>query len=203
MQIVLIKIVAFFGTAAIAAYSIGLRIHQISLLPAFALGNSAATMMGQNLGAGRPARARKAAWVATMIDAVIMLVLTVIFVMFAPALIKLFDKNPDVVRMGSHYLLTVSPFYIFTALAIVLGRALSGAGRTMATMILTIISLWGVQVPVAFILSRFCDMGPQGVWWAIAIANAVHGLLITWWFVKVRNSLSAMTGSPVMAEVEA
>ncbi len=203
MQVVLIKIVAFFGTAAIAAYSIGLRIHQISLMPAFALGNSAATMMGQNLGAGMPDRARKAAWVATIIDVVIMLFLTLVFILFAPVLIGIFDRNPDVVRIGSHYLMTVSPFYIFTAFSIVLGRALSGAGRTMATMILTIISLWGIQVPLAFLLSRFCGMNEQGVWWAISIANAMQGMLITWWFQKVRNSLSAVTGSPVMAEVEA
>jgi putative MATE family efflux protein len=202
MQVVLIKVVAFFGTAAIAAYSIGMRIHQISLMPAFALGNSAATMMGQNLGAGKPERARKAAWVATAIDVAIMVFLTIVFVLYAPVFIRVFDRNPEVVRMGSHYLMTVSPFYIFTALAIVLGRALAGAGRTMATMVLTIISLWGIQVPLAIILSRCCDMGTQGVWWAISIANMVHGLLIAWWFHRVRKNLSAVTGLPVMAEIE-
>ncbi|MDD4871739.1 MAG: MATE family efflux transporter [Kiritimatiellae bacterium] len=202
MQVVLIKVVAFFGTAAIAAYSIGLRIHQISLLPAFALGNAAATMMGQNLGAGRADRARKASWVATSIDAGIMMVLTAVFFMFAPVFIRIFDTNPEVVRIGSHYLMTVSPFYIFTAFAIVLGRALSGAGRTMATMILTIISLWGIQVPLAIVLSRYCDMGTQGVWWAISIANTIHGLLITWWFQRVRENLSATANLPVFTEAD-
>jgi len=202
MQVVLIRVVAFFGTAAIAAYSIGMRIHQISLMPAFALGNAAATMMGQNLGAGKPDRARRSAWVAAIIDVGIMVVLTIIFFIFAPALIRLFDKNPEVVGMGSHYLMIVSPFYIFTAFAIVLGRALGGAGRTMATMVFTIISLWGIQVPLAIVLSRYCGMETQGIWWAISIANAIHGLLITWWFYWVRDKLSTTTGVTPITEVE-
>jgi putative MATE family efflux protein len=202
MQVVLIRVVAFFGTAAIAAYSIGMRIHMISLLPAFTLGNAAATIMGQNLGAGKPDRARKAAWVATAMDVGIMVVLTVVFMLFAPGFIRIFDNNPEVVRIGSHYLMTVSPFYIFTAFAIVLGRALSGAGRTMATMVITIVSLWGLQVPLAILFSRFLGMGTQGVWWAIAIANAVHGLLITWWFHVVRNKLSSSVEPVVIPEME-
>lgn len=202
MQVVLIKVVAFYGTAAIAAYSIGMRIHQISLMPAFALGNASATMMGQNLGAGKPERARNAAWVATVIDVGIMLALSVIFVAFAPLFIAIFDKNPEVVRIGSHYLMTVSPFYIFTAFAIVLGRALSGAGRTMATMVITIVALWGIQVPLAIILSRVFGMNTQGVWWAISIANTIHGLLIMWWFVRVGDKLLPDKIVPVISEVE-
>jgi putative MATE family efflux protein len=202
MAVVLMRIVAFFGTAAIAAYSIGLRIHQISLLPAFTLGNAAATMMGQNLGAGKPGRARQAAWVATFIDLGIMVVLMVVFLVFAPVLIRIFEDSPEVVRTGSHYLWTVSPFYIFTAFAIVLGRALGGAGRTLATMIITIICLWGIQIPLAFLFSRTLGMGTQGIWWSIAVANTVHGLLITWWFYVVRDRLSANVMAPLQSEVE-
>ena len=186
MSMILMRIVALCGTAAIAGYGIGLRFHMIILMPAFVLGNAAATMVGQNLGAEKPDRARAAAWLATGIDEVIMVASAALMLAFAPAFVRWFDPNPEVVQMGSDYLRTVSPFYVFTALAIVLGRALDGAGQTMATMIFTIITLWGLQVPLALFMSRATQPATQGIWWAIAIAVTAHGLMVTGWFLTGR-----------------
>lgn len=186
MALILMRIVALCGTAAIAGYGIGMRFHMIILMPAFVLGNAAATMVGQNLGAGRPDRSKSAAWLATGIDVVIMAASAALMLAFAPPFVRLFDANPEVVRVGAGYLRTVSPFYVFTALAIVLGRALDGAGQTMATMIFTVTSLWGVQVPLALFLSRATQPATQGIWWAIAIALTVHGLMVTGWFLAGR-----------------
>lgn len=191
MNLFLIRIIALFGMSAVAAYGIGFRFHQISLLPAFALGNAAATMVGQNLGAEQPERSRRAAWLATGIDMAIMVAVGAVFVLFAPLLMKGFTDSPEVVEIGSRYLRTVSPFYVFTAMAIVLGRALNGAGRTMATMVLTILCLWGLQIPLAILLSSVLGWGPQGVWWAIGIAVTAHGLLTAMWFHAVRGNLAA------------
>lgn len=182
MALILMRIVALCGTAAIAGYGIGMRFHMIILMPAFVLGNAAATMVGQNLGAGRPDRSRSAAWMATGIDVVIMAASAVLMLVFAPPFVRLFDANPEVVQVGADYLRTVSPFYVFTALAIVLGRALDGAGQTMITMICTVTSLWGLQVPLALFLSRVTQPATQGIWWAMAIAVTVHGLMVTGWF---------------------
>ena len=186
MALILMRIVALCGTAAIAGYGIGKRFHMIILMPAFVLGNAAATMVGQNLGAGRPDRSKSAAWMATGIDVVIMAASAALMLAFAPPFVRLFDANPEVVRVGADYLRTVSPFYVFTALAIVLGRALDGAGQTMATMIFTIISLWGLQVPLAFFMSRTMQPATQGIWWAIGIAMTVHALMVTGWFLTGR-----------------
>ncbi|MDD5676967.1 MAG: MATE family efflux transporter [Kiritimatiellae bacterium] len=186
MALILMRIVALCGTAAIAGYGIGLRFHMIILMPAFVLGNAAATMVGQNLGAGRPDRSRSAAWLATGMDVAIMAISAAVIIVFAPPFVRLFDDNPEVVSVGANYLRTVSPFYIFVALAIVLGRALDGAGQTMATMIFTVISLWGLQVPLAFFLSRIIHPATQGIWWAIGIAIMVHALLVTGWFLTGR-----------------
>ncbi|MCG2658683.1 MAG: MATE family efflux transporter [Kiritimatiellae bacterium] len=186
MALILMRIVALCGTAAIAGYGIGMRFHMIILIPAFVLGNAAATMVGQNLGAGRPDRSRSAAWLATGIDVMIMAVSAALMLAFAPPFVRLFDANPEVVSVGANYLRTVSPFYIFTALAIVLGRALDGAGQTMATMICTVASVWGLQVPLAIFLSRVAQPATQGIWWAIAIAVTVHGLMVTGWFLTGR-----------------
>ncbi len=182
MGAVLMGVVAGCGTAAVAAYGIGLRFHMIILMPAFALGGAAATLVGQNLGAGHPERARRAAWMAAILGIGFMAVTALILVSVAPGLIRVFNTEPDVVRIGARYLRTVSPFYIFAALAIVLGRALNGAGDSLAPMICNVLALWGLQVPLALELSRVWHPPTQGIWWAIVIAMAVHGLLIAAWF---------------------
>ncbi len=182
MSLVLMRIVANAGTVAVAAYGIGMRFHMIILMPAFTLGNAVATMVGQNLGAGQPGRAERAAWLGTLLDIGVMVVAGIVLVFAARPLIGVFDDNPEVVAVGTAYLRTVSPFYLFAALAIVLGRALMGAGDTVVPMLCTIVGLWGVQVPLALWLARLCEPSTQGVWWSIGIATTVHGLLVAGWF---------------------
>jgi Na+-driven multidrug efflux pump len=156
----------------------------IVLMPSFALGGAAATMVGQNLGAGKPARARQAAWAATFVGIGFMIVSAAIMIAFAPSLIRIFNSDPEVVTVGSRYLKVVSPFYAFAALGIVLGRALNGAGDTVGPMIITIVTLWGLQIPLALSLARVLSPSTDGIWWAIAAAFVVQGLLILAWFEK-------------------
>ena len=182
MAAVLMRLVANFGTAAVAAYGAGLRFHMIVLMPAFALGGAAATVVGQNLGAGRPDRARRGAWTAAGMDAVLMVFSGLLLALFAPAFIGVFNADAEVVRIGAKYLRVVSPFYIFAAPAIVLGRALNGAGDSFWPMVMTIVSLWGLQVPMALWLSRRPEFGLDGVWWSMAAATTLHGLLVAAWF---------------------
>jgi putative MATE family efflux protein len=182
MGAVLMRVVASCGTAAVAAYGTGLRIHMIVLMPAFALGGAAATLVGQNLGAGKPERARAAAWLATSMDLLFMLAAIFIMMTFATPLMQLFNGDAEVVRIGVSYLLITSPFYLFAALGIVLGRGLNGAGDTLAPMIATILALWGLQVPLAIWFANLFALPTDGIWWAISIAGMAHGLLITGWF---------------------
>lgn len=184
MSLVLMRIVASCGTAAVAAYGIGLRFHFIVLLPAFALGGAGATMVGQNLGAAQPQRARRAAWMATFMDMGFMAIAVAVFVIAAPSLIGIFNRTPEVVAIGTRYLRIVSPFYLATALGIVLGRSLSGAGDTVTPMLITILTLWGGQVPAAIFLSRVMNPPTDGVWWAMAFAFVAQGLLTAYWFER-------------------
>ena len=169
-------------TAAPAAYGVGMRIHMVILMPAFALGGAAATMVGHNLGAGEPARARHAAWLATAIDVLFMAGAATLMMALAPQIISIFNRDPMVVEIGSHYLRVVSPFYIFAALGIVLGRALNGAGDSMGPMIITVVTLWGLQVPLAIYFSHIWQPATQGIWWAMSAAMLVQGLLVMAWF---------------------
>ncbi|MBA4388015.1 MAG: hypothetical protein C0404_08545 [Verrucomicrobia bacterium] len=180
--LILLKIVSRYGTAAVAAYGIGMRFHMTMLMPAFVLGNSVAPIVGQNLGAGKPERSSAAAWLATGIDLAVKVVIATILVAWASSLVSCFDTNHEVVTEGKAYLRIITPFLLFAGIAIVLGRALQGAGDVVAPMVATVISLWGIQLPLALLLPHYFNLNINGVWWAISIATVVHGLMIWVWF---------------------
>jgi Na+-driven multidrug efflux pump len=140
------------------------------------------TLVGQNLGARRPDRAQSATWLAVGIGEAIMAASIVFLMAFAPWLVERFDKNPEVIRIGAVYLWLVSPAHLFATLAIILGRALQGAGATLAPMVITLVALWGLQVPLAVGLSKIVQPSVVGIWWAINIATLVHGVMLVVWF---------------------
>ncbi|MBP7275150.1 MAG: MATE family efflux transporter [Kiritimatiellae bacterium] len=182
MSLVLMGIVASCGTAAVAAYGIGLRFHIIILMPAFALGWAAATLMGQNLGAGLPDRAQRAVWTAAGLDVALMVVSGLALAAWAEPLVRLFSSDPEVVQIGVRYLRVVSPFYIFATFGIILGRGLNGAGDTVGPMAITILTLWGLQVPLAVYLSRVLNPATDGIWWAMNAAFVLQAALTIVWF---------------------
>jgi len=186
MGIVLMRIVAGCGTAAVAAYGIVWRFHMMLLLPAFALGNAAATLVGQNLGAGRPRRAARAAWLAAGMDVGWIALAAAVLWVVAPGLVSVFSGEPTVIEIGTSFLRIVSPFFIFAALAIVLNRAMQGAGDTVSPMVITLIALWGLQVPLALWFARIWDPPTQGIWWATSIAISSHGVMAGAWFLRGR-----------------
>lgn len=179
MSAALMRIVASCGPAAVAGYGVGLRWHMFILMPAFAFGNATAALVGQNLGAAQPDRARRAAWTASCIDAGIMALFAGIALVAAVPMMRLFSADPAVVHNGAEYLRLVSPIYPAVAFGIILGRALNGAGDSLAPMVITGISLWGIQMPVAILLVRWMEPSTLGIWIAIAIGNLLHALLIT------------------------
>jgi putative MATE family efflux protein len=187
MAFALMKIVSACGTAAQAAFGIVVRFDMILLMPAFALGNATAAMVGQNLGACKPDRAARAAWTAAGLGMFIMAVAALLMFVFAPQLIWCFSRDSaEVIKIGTAYLRTASPFLVAGAAAIVLGRALQGAGDAMPPMIITIVSLWCVQVPLAMYWSRIWQPPTQGIWWANAVTALSHGILTTAWFQSGR-----------------
>ncbi|MEI8350797.1 MAG: MATE family efflux transporter [bacterium] len=186
MSVVLMRIVSGCGMAAVAAYGIGVRFHMMAMMPAFVLGNAAGAIVGKNLGAKHLGRAQKVAWLATGFGALILLVCAAILMLFAAPLIRVFDDNPDVVHIGRNYLWVASFFHVFAALSIILGRALQGAGDTVAPMVTTIIGLWGVQIPLALFMARHVTPASDGIWWSIAITLTVNGLMVGAWFLTGR-----------------
>jgi len=180
MNATMFRFVSPFGTSALAGYSVSTRINMMILMPAFSFGNASATMVGQNLGAGRPGRAVRAAWAAVGIELVIMLAASLALFFAAPFFLKIFLQEPEAIRIGTQYFQIEAPFYVFSAISIVLSRALSGAGASLAPFLINAFTLWGVQVPLAYVLSmRF---GTMGIWSAMATTQVTHAILVTAWF---------------------
>ncbi len=182
MSFALFRIVASGGTSALAGYGIGMRFHQMILLPCFVLGNAAAALVGQNLGAVQPARAARAGWLAAELGMGLNLGAAAVMMIFAGPMTGFFSSDPAVVAVGSEYLRLVSFFYVFAALGIILGRSMNGAGDTLPTLFITIGTLWGIQVPLAYYLAGIFTPATTGVWWSIAITNTLNGLLTAVWF---------------------
>lgn len=164
----LMGIVNTFGTDVIAAYSIGGRIDSFAALPAMAFSAALATFTGQNLGAGKEERVKRGLWATIGMASIFSVVLIAIILTFKYQLVRLFNDDPEVIRIGAEYLTIVNVFYFFFVLMFVMYGVLRGAGATLVPMFISVFSLWLVRVPLAYFLSR--HFGETGIWWAVPIA---------------------------------
>jgi len=179
--VALVRIVAIFGSAALAGYTIALRIIVFAILPAWGLANAAATLVGQNLGAGKPERAERSVWLAGFGNMIFLGSVALVFIIFAESLINLFEPPPAVVPYGVDCLRYVSYGYIFYAYGMVMVQAFNGAGDTFTPTIINLVCYWLFQIPLAYALAISFGLGAQGVFLAITIAEstiAVVGILM-------------------------
>jgi putative MATE family efflux protein len=179
--IVLIAVVAGFGTFAIAAYGVGLELFMIAMMPGFALGMASGTLVGQNLGAKKPERAVLSAWTTVGYYEIFMFAMCVVFLIFAPYLIMLFNTEPEVVEIGTNFLRIAALGTVFIAPSLILGRSMSGAGDTVSPLVITFITLWVIQIPLAIYLSRTA-LGLNGIWLAFLFAYIAQALMAVSWF---------------------
>ena len=178
------RIVSIYGSSAIAAYTIALRMMEFVFLPAWGLGNAAATLVGQNLGADKPDRAEKSAWQAAKFNAIFMTLTGVFLLIFAEFITGLFSVEPDVLRWGTSCLQILSIGFPMYAVGMVVVQALNGAGDTTTPAILNFICFWLLQLPLAFWLATQTSLGPNGAFVAIVIAESLLTILATIVFRK-------------------
>jgi Na+-driven multidrug efflux pump len=177
----LVRILTPFGAVALAGYTIALRIIIVALLPAWGLSNAVATLVGQNLGAGKPDRAERSVWIAGVYNMVFLLGVMVVFLLGAEPFIAFFSADPEVRRMGALCLRVVSYGYAFYAWGMVLVQAFNGAGDTVTPSWINFFCYWLFQIPIAWLLARTLGQGPIGVFVAITLAEsviAVVGLVV-------------------------
>jgi putative MATE family efflux protein len=179
-RLAILALVGLYGTFATAGYGVANRMLLIALIPSFGLGNAAGTLVGQNLGAGRPKRAEQSAWWVTAYAGGYNAVVAALLVLSAQPLVAFFDPTQPVVDIGGVCLRIVAPSLVASGIGIVLARGFDGAGNTVPAMVVNLLSLWALEVPLAYFLSRW--MGVTGIWWGRAVANIANGVLFAIWF---------------------
>ena len=180
----IIRILAGFGSPAVAGTTIAIRVIMFALLPSFGVSNAAATLVGQNLGAGRPARAEAAAWRAGLYNTGCLVVVGALFVLFAPQIVGLFTADPVVARYGIGCLRIVSAGFLFYGYGMVLTQAFNGAGDARTPMFIHLFVLWMLELPLAWVLAYPGGFGPTGAFIGIAVAFSVLALVAGWIFSR-------------------
>ena len=181
-RLIILAIIGLYGTFATAGFGVANRILLVALIPGFGLGNAAATLVGQNLGAVQPHRAERSAWWVTVYTASLLAAFAVVFFAFARPLVAFFDPTPEVVDIGAECLHIVAPSLIFSAVGVVLARAFDGAGNTVPAMFVNLLTLWGLEAPLAYGLAQWAGLGITGVWIGRALSNVANGSFFAFWF---------------------
>ena len=182
----LIRVISSFGSAALAGYTIGIRVIIFALLPSWGLSNAAATMVGQALGAQKPDRAERAVWIAARYNLVFLGTVGLLFVLLARAIVSLFTADPAVAPYAVDCLRIVALGFLFYAYGMVITSSFNGAGDTWTPTWLNLVVFWLWEIPLAYALAVVLDMGPRGVFVAITVAYSTLAVLSAWLFKKGR-----------------
>lgn len=166
----LVRIIASFGTDAVAGYIVGIRVILFALLPSWGMSNAAATMVGQALGARNPERAERAVWKAGSYNVVFLGIVGLLFVLLAGPIIHIFTSDPNVAPYGVACLRTVAFGFPFYAYGMVLTQSFNGAGDTWTPTIINLFVFWLWELPLAYALGVVFGFGPRGVFLAMTIA---------------------------------
>jgi len=167
----LVRIVALFGAASVAGYTVAVRVLIFFILPAWGLSNAAATLVGQNLGARHPERAEQAVWRTGLYNMLFLATLGVVFFIWATPVVRLFVDDPEVVAIGGKALRTFACGNIAYAWVMVLLQAFNGAGDTLTPTIVNFFGFWVLEIPLAWWLATRAHMRAQGAFLAVVIAE--------------------------------
>lgn len=181
---IMMGIVASFGTMVLTAYAIGQRFFKYSSQFGFDVGETTAIVLSNNLGAGDQKRAQRSGWVNAVVNAFLLGIIGLIFFIFANQIIGFFSQNPEVISVGSAYLRISTLFglgYVFLAVGIALRRAFAGAGDTF-TPLWIYLSMAAIQIGLAIILPKHFGLGINGVWLAILIGTIFYGSALATFF---------------------
>lgn len=167
----LVRIISVFGSAALAGYTIAIRILIFVIMPSWGLSNAAATLVGQNLGAKHPERAEQSVWRTGFYNMIFLGAIGVVFLVFATPTVRLFTQDPAVVPLAAAALRILSYGNIGYAYGMVMLQAFNGAGDTLTPTIVNFFGFWLLEIPIAYVLALRVNWQERGVYWSIVIAE--------------------------------
>jgi putative MATE family efflux protein len=180
--LVLVRVIASFGSAAVAANTLALRVIIFAILPSWGLSNAAATLVGQNLGAGKPDRAETSVWRTSIYNMVFLGTIGVLFLLFAESIVHIFTSDPVVTPLAVKALRFFSCGNISYGYGMVTVQALNGAGDTRTPTLLNGIAFWGIQIPLAYVLAYHTPLGLSGAWIAVVTGDSALAVMGVMWF---------------------
>jgi putative MATE family efflux protein len=182
--VVMAALVARFGPVATAAYGIGIRLMSVSWTVSGAVGQAAATGVGQNLGAKTPDRAAEVTWKATLGTMGILFALGALVFAFPDEAMRVFIDDPAVVAAGVELLRIISPFWAFFGGLMVVQGGFRGAGDTKVAMVLSLLSRWLLRIPAAWLLAYYLTFEANGLWWALSFSSVASFVVGVVWFQR-------------------
>jgi Na+-driven multidrug efflux pump len=178
----LMKILAPFGTVAVAGQALVGRLEMAVHLPPAAIGSGAGVLVGQNLGAGQPARAVKSGWLAAAFAEGFIVLASLVPLLWGEDIIRAFNPDPGLVEIGGAFFKISVIGYMVMGLTFALQPSISSAGDTLPPMFVSIVMMWASLIPLALLLSGMTDLGVYGVRWAISISWVVEAIAYTIYF---------------------
>lgn len=170
------RIIAGFGTQAVAGYTFAMRVVVFTILPSWGMANAGATLVGQNLGAGRPDRAEASVWRAALFNMIFLSLIMILFLLGADSIMRIFTMDEDVIHNGARALQVMAVGYIFYGYGMVMTQAFNGAGDSITPTLINFFGFWCFQIPLAYVLYQQ-DFGITGVYSAIPIAETAMAIV--------------------------
>lgn len=182
--IFLMRILADVGSEAVAGSTIALRIMMFTLMPAWGLSNAAATLVGQNLGAGNPERAESSVWKIGFYNMIFLVLVSVVYFIFNDSLMRIFTDDARVIEIGAEWLQILSYSYFVYGWWMVSGQAFNGAGDTKTPTKINLVFFWFIQIPLSYFLAIILGWQHSGVFWGVFISETSVGLFTLWLFSR-------------------
>jgi putative MATE family efflux protein len=182
VSLVMMWFIKPYGTLAIAAHTIMTRVEMVVLMPGMGFGQASGVLAGQNMGANHPERAEKSGWLGVAMFEVFMVLSAVVIFLWAPGIVRIFNSEAGVVEIGSAFMKIAAVGYFFMGFAAVLADCLNGVGDTVIPMATSLITMWAVQVPLAYFLPNWTGLGVIAVRWAMAAALAMRAITYAIYF---------------------